>query len=97
MEKGRKTALKSIDLKNVNDDQLNGVYGELAELIGIEAAMCLYENYRGQQVTFPVNFFSRAFLRTKILSEYNGHNVKHLATRYGYSEKTIRKILREEE
>ena len=35
------------------------------------------------------------FLKKQIVDEYNGYNIKQLATKYGYSEKWVRQILKE--
>ena len=84
-----------MEAKDIKSEYLNGIYNELANLLGTDAAMKIHAHYRGQQVTFPVEFFSRQFTKSRIIEEYDGHNVKQLATRYGYSEKTIRKILKD--
>lgn len=79
-----------------NDPQLlNTVYKEIGERLGIETAMEIYQLFRGQQVTFPMRFFSAGCLREMILQEYDGTNVKKLAVKYGYSEKTVRRIIRD--
>lgn len=78
-----------------NCEHLNGIYNELAELIGIDAVLKIHSQYRGQQITFPVNLFSKDYIAMQIVSEYNGYNVKELATKFGYSEKWIRKILKD--
>ena len=83
-----------MDIKEIKSEHLNGIYSELAKLIGVEAAMKIHETYRGQQVTLPVNFLNRKFTALLIAKEYDGHNIKSLATKYGYSEKSIRKILK---
>lgn len=84
-----------METRDIRSEYLNGIYTELANLLGIDAAMKIHAHYRGQQVTFPVEFFSKQFTKSRIIDEYDGHNVKQLATRYGYSEKTIRKILKD--
>ena len=85
------------DLKNitVESDFLNGIYNDLASLIGLEATKTIFDEYRGQQITFPVEFYSKKFIHNQIVKEYNGYNVKQLATKYEYSERTIRRILKE--
>ena len=80
---------------NIKCEYLNGAYSELANLLGIEAVLKIHSAYRGQQITFPVQLFSKNFIKKQITEEYNGKNVKHLAIKYGYSEKWIRKILNE--
>ena len=67
--------LKTIKIEN---EFLNGIYNDLANLIGMDATKTIFDEYRGQQITFPVEFYS-----------------KKLATKYEYSERTIRRILKE--
>ena len=84
-----------MDTKEIESEYLNGVYNEIANTLGIEAAVKLYSTYRGQQITFPVNFFTTEFIASRIVAEYDGKNVRQLATKYGYSEKWIRKMIKE--
>ena len=72
---------------------LNGVYNDFANLLGMEAVLKIHTTFRGQQISFPVELFSKDFIKKQISEEYNGHNIKLLATKYGYSEKWIRKII----
>ena len=80
--------------KEIESEYLNGVYNEIANALGIEAAMTLYSTYSGQQITFPVNFFTTEFIARRIVAEYDGKNVRQLATKYGYSEKWVRKMIK---
>lgn len=84
-----------MDVSNIKCEYLNGAYSELANLLGIEAVLKIHSAYRGQQITFPVQLFSKEFLKKQIVGEYNGYNIKQLATKYGYSEKWVRQILKE--
>ena len=84
-----------MDTKEIESEYLNGVYNEIANTLGIEAAVKLYSTYRGQQITFPVNLFTSKFIASRIVAEYDGKNVRQLATKYGYSEKWIRKMIKE--
>lgn len=79
----------------IESEYLNGVYNEIANTLGIEAAITIYSTYRGQQITFPVNFFTTEFIASRIVAEYDGKNIRQLATKYGYSEKWIRKMIKE--
>lgn len=81
--------------KAIESECLNGIYIEFANLLGMDAAMKIHSVFRGQQVFFPVELFSKEFIRNQIISEFNGANVKQLATKYGYTEKWIKKILKE--
>ena len=75
-------------------EYLNGAYNDFANLLGIDAVIKIHSSYRGQQITFPVQLFSKEFISKQIVDEYDGGNVKQLATKFGYSEKWIRKILK---
>ena len=91
----RGTLLMAIDKNKIKGEYLNGSYSEIANLLGIEAALKLHSKYRGTQIFFPVELFSRDFIVKQIVEEYNGYNVRELATKYGYTEKWIRKILKD--
>lgn len=84
-----------MDLSEIKCENLNSIYNELADLLGIDAVLKIHSAYRGQQITFPVELFSKEFIVWQIVNEYNGYNVKQLATKFGYSEKWIRKILKD--
>ena len=74
---------------------LNDVYREIADEIGIENAMTIYQLFRGTQISFPSRLFSKEYTRKAIINEYNGENVLQLAQKYNYSERSIWRILRE--
>ncbi len=79
----------------VENEFLNGIYRDLANMIGEENARLIYEEYRGQQITFPVEFYNKKYIYGKIVAEFDGTNLKQLATKYGYSERTVRRILKD--
>ena len=82
-----------LKLKN-DEENLSGIYKDLANLLSADIARKIYEEYRGQQITFPVEFYSKQYIYGRITEEYDGGNIKQLATKYGYSERTIRRILK---
>ena len=85
----------AINTDDIKGEYLNGAYSELAALLGIDAVLKLHGKYRGTQLFFPLELFSRDFIIMQIIDEYNGHNTKELATKYGYTEKWIRKIIKD--
>lgn len=87
--------LLSIDSKNIEIEHLNGIYCDLADLLGTDAVLKIYEMYRGQQMTLPVQLFNKEYILCRITGEFNGYNIKQLATKFGYSEKWVRKILKD--
>lgn len=88
-------SLPKMDPSKVESKDLCGVYSEIANLLGLEAALKLHSAYHGQQISFPVHFYSNEYIARLIVEEYDGMNVKQLATKYNYSEKWVRKIIKE--
>ena len=78
-----------------NPELLNAVYKEISEKLGMDAAMEIYRMFKGQQISFPVRFFNPQQIQALIIREYNGANIKKLAIKYGYSEKTVRRIIKD--
>ena len=76
-------------------DLFNSVYKEISEKLGMDTAINIYNMFKGQQINFPVRLFNPAKIQELIVKEYDGTNVRMLAVKYNYSEKTIRRIVRE--
>ena len=78
------------------DKQLfNSVYRDIAEVFGMDVAIQFYQIYKGMQISFPTRLFNPDYVRTQIPIEYDGTNIKQLAKKYGYSEKTVRRMIKE--
>lgn len=75
---------------------LNDIYRDISDALGMEIACGIHRLLKGQQVCFPMHFFNPSRVYKLVVSEYDGTNIKQLAMRYDYSEKTIRRILRTE-
>lgn len=72
----------------------NEVYREIADEIGIEKTIIIFNLFRGTQVSFPNRLFSKEYTHKAILKEYNGKNVPQLAQKYNYSERSIWRIIK---
>ena len=85
-----------IDVKQKNGGTLNGVYEQMSEIIGFDNVVKLYENYKGSQINFPTRLFSKEFVLKEALKVYDGtsESINLIATKYSYSERTIRKLLK---
>ena len=85
-----------IDVKDKKSTTLNGVYETISDLIGFDDAVKLYENFRGSQVNFPTKLFSKEFVQQEAIKTYDGtsESINKIATKYNYSERTIRKLLK---
>lgn len=79
-----------------NDPELlNNVYREISEKLGMDTAMNIYQLFKGQQICFPIHFFNPARIQKCIVQEYDGFNIRTLSIKYNYSEKTVRRIIKE--
>lgn len=87
---------KEVILMTENDPELlNNVYKEISEKLGMDTAMEVYQMFKGQQISFPVRFFNPERIQKIIVQEYDGTNIRTLAIKYNYSEKTVRRIIKE--
>ncbi len=86
-----------IDKNLLNSTMLNGVYETMSEIIGFDNVVKLYENFKGSQINFPTRLFSKEFVLQEALKNYDGtsESINSIATKYSYSERTIRKLLKE--
>lgn len=73
---------------------LNEIYREIANEIGIENTIRIFNLFHGTQISFPNRLFSKEHIHKTILQEYNGKNALQLAQKYNYSERSIWRILK---
>lgn len=84
-------------VKTGSFEGLNEIYKELVDEIGFENTQRVYKIFKGTQVSFPINLYSSDYIHNRIAMEFNGQNIKQLAKKYGYSERTIRRIINKNE
>lgn len=65
-------------------------YPEIIECIGKAKAKKLIQAFLGESVYFSG---MKKFLRSQIRAEFTGYNYKELAFKYGYTERSIRRIV----
>ena len=73
----------------------NDLYKEISEIVGLEATLKIYLRFKGQQVSFPVRLYSPHLIQQSVIKEWDGTNIAELAQKYDYSEKTIRRMLKD--
>ena len=73
----------------------NNIYKEISEMVGLDATLKIYLRFKGQQVSFPVRLYNPQMIQQSVIKEYDGTNISELAKKYDYSEKTIRRMIRD--
>ena len=75
---------------------LNGVYEIMSELIGFDNTVKIYKHFAGSQINFPTKLFSKEFVLQEAIKIYDGTStsINKIATKYNYSERTVRKLLK---
>ena len=73
---------------------LHGIYAEIADLIGYENALMIFDRYKGQQINFPIRLYDKASVKEVIKEMYNGENAKELARQFNYSERWVKEIVK---
>lgn len=82
--------------ENIHADDLIGIYGELAEIIGIDNVIIIYQHFKGQQVAFPTRLYTKDYILKQV--ENSRHEpIKKIATKFGYSERRLRQLINEKE
>lgn len=74
-------------------ESYSGVYKEMVEILGEEATLKIYENFRGQQVTFPMRLYSKSYVEEYIIKNYNGKNIKEILRKLGYTCNWIQQVI----
>ena len=83
------------NMENNETELFNDIYKEIGNVLGLDAAITIYQMYKGQQITFPIHLFNVKRIQRSIIKEYDGSNIRELAKKYGYSEKTIRRMIKD--
>lgn len=78
-----------------NKPTFNGVYEVFAEVLGIDKILKVYQYFKGQQINFPTKLFSREYVVEEVLKAYNGKNLNTLSTKFGYSERHLRQLIKD--
>ena len=77
----------------IEPSNLTTVYAEMAQLIGVDNTIRIYERFKGHQVSMPQRLYSAEYVEDYVKKNYNGKNVKELARKFQYSERRIRQFL----
>ena len=90
-----KFLFKEVDNMEKEAELYNSIYKELSEIVGLDATLKIYLRFKGQQISFPVRLYNPNMIQQKVVKEFDGTNIHELAKKYDYSEKTIRRMIRD--
>ncbi|EGT3616826.1 Mor transcription activator family protein [Clostridium perfringens] len=77
-------------------ENYSGIYKDMVEVLGEEITLKIYENYRGQQVTFPMRLYSKSYILEYLTKNYNGKNLKELSRNLGYTCNWLQQVIKRE-
>lgn len=86
---------REVDDVKAEIELYNDIYKEISEIVGLEATLKIYLRFKGQQISFPVRLYSPHLIQQSVIKEYDGTNIAELAQKYDYSEKTIRRMIKD--
>ena len=79
---------------NRKSDNYSGIYKDMVEILGEEITLKIYENYKGQQVTFPMRLYSKSYIVEYLIKNYNGKNLKELSRQLGYTSNWLQQVIK---
>lgn len=79
---------------NRKSDNYSGIYKDMVEILGEEITLKIYENYKGQQVTFPMRLYSKRYIVEYLIKNYNGKNLKELSRQLGYTSNWLQQVIK---
>ena len=74
-------------------ENYRGIYKDMVEVLGDEITLKVYENYKGQQVTFPMRLYSDKYVIDYLDKNYNGKNLKQISRKLGYTCNWLQKVI----
>ena len=71
------------------------IYQEIAVRISPQTAVEIHRLFKGQQVIFPKKLYTKEYIHRYIRENCNGKNLQEPASMFGYSDRRIRQILKQ--
>ena len=84
-----------IEQENMSKKSENyrGIYNDMVEVLGHDITLKVYENYKGQQITFPMRLYSDKYIIDYLNKNYDGKNLKQIARKLGYTCNWLQKVI----
>ena len=88
-----------IEQENMSKKSENyrGIHKDMVEVLGHDITIKVYENYKGQQITFPMRLYSDKYVIDYLNKYYNGRNLKQISKNLGYTCNWLQKVIKKNE
>lgn len=77
-----------------NSEDYKGIYADMLEVLGEDAVKIIYENYKGQQVTFPMKLYSNEYIEKYIRKNYKTKTIKEMCRDLFYTEGWVKHLIK---
>ena len=74
-------------------ENYRGIYKDMVEVLGHDITLKVYENYKGQQITFPMRLYSDKYVIDYLNKHYDGKNLKQISRKLGYTCNWLQKVI----
>ena len=75
------------------DEDYRGIYKDMVEVLGYETTLKIYQNFKGQQITFPMRLYSDKYLIDYLNKYYDGKKLKQISRKLGYTCNWLQKVI----
>lgn len=76
-----------------NSEDYKGIYSEMVEILGEDIVRLIYQNYKGQQVTFPMKLYSNEYVEKYIDKNSDSKTIREMCRELGYTEGWIKHLI----
>lgn len=76
--------------EHIDYDVLHPSYKALWDLLGEDAMMKIYKQFRGTQLQLPMKLYDRIELEEYLTQQHDGQNIRELSNIYGFSPRWIK-------
>lgn len=79
----------------MKNSDLVPIYKEIADEIGVDNTIKIFNQFKGQQITFPQRLYTVDYVLAYIQEHRGKMTVRDIARKFGYSERRIRQLMKE--
>lgn len=82
-----------MDNKEMKPEGFMQVYKDIADIIGPELTYEIFQQLRGQQVTFPIRLYTTEFVLDEIRKCGENVDFRKFSLEFGYTERYLRQLM----